>query len=255
MAGLFYPGEAASLRGEVRSLLQQEQAPTAPAPPRALVVPHAGYPYSGALAARAYARIAPFREQYQRVLLLGPSHRVPFRGLAVSSADFFRTPLGRIPVDDTGRQELAALAGVQLRDDAHAMEHSLEVQLPFLQELLGEFRLLPVVVGDADARQVAPVIEAFWDDPATLVVISTDLSHFLDYDSARRLDERTCSAVERFDHEAIEQEQACGRNPLRGLLAVARDRQAEIATLGLCNSGDVTGDHSRVVGYGAWLLQ
>lgn len=257
VAGLFYPGERTALQREVSGLLEQArtQETSGETPPRAVVAPHAGYPFSGALAARAYAHIAPFSERYQRVLLLGPSHRVPLRGLAVSTAGAFRTPLGDIALDRRECEALGALADVDQRDDAHAHEHSLEVHLPFLQTLLGEFRLIPVVVGDASPRQVAPVVERYWDDPATLIVISTDLSHFLDYDRARAVDRRTCDAVEALDYNALAHEQACGRNPLRGLLAVAKDRGANATTLGLYNSGDVTGERSRVVGYGAWLVQ
>lgn len=254
VAGMFYPGEAAMLANEVQRMLENETAEPDPEPPRALVVPHAGYIYSGKLAARAYAHLKPWRQSYRRVLLLGPSHRVGFHGMALSGADYFTTPLGKIPLDRIGCAELKGMHGVMQRDDAHTMEHSLEVQLPFLQSVLGRFTLLPVVVGDADAEDVAAVIEHFWHDPQTLVVISTDLSHYLDDDTARRVDAETRMAVEHLDPEHIGYDQACGRNPLRGLLTVLRRHQRGITTLGMTNSSEASGDRDRVVGYGAWIV-
>lgn len=255
VAGMFYPGEPAALYQQIDALMDRAPPVDDEAPPRALVVPHAGYPYSGPVAAQAYAHIAPFREQYERVLLLGPSHRVPFRGMALSSADAFTTPLGDVPLDTRECETLLGYEGVQEMDAAHAMEHSLEVQLPFLQRLLGDFRLIPLSVGDVPVQQVASVIERYWDDPATLVVISTDLSHFLTLRQAEELDDRTRRAIEQRDYKAIGDDQACGRYPLRGLLKVLDDQDAGIETLAMGTSADATGDASRVVGYGAWLVQ
>lgn len=255
VAGMFYPGEPAALNQQIDALMDRARPVDDKEPPRALVVPHAGYPYSGPVAAQAYAHIAPFREQYERVLLLGPSHRVPFRGMALSSADAFTTPLGDVPLDTRECQVLLGYEGVQEMDAAHAMEHSLEVQLPFLQRLLGDFRLIPLSVGDVPVQQVAAVIERYWADPATLMVISTDLSHFFTLKQAEELDDRTREAIERRDYKAIGDDQACGRYPLRGLLKVLDDQDAGIETLAMGTSADTTGDASRVVGYGAWLVQ
>ena len=255
VAGLFYPDDPAALNRQIDELMDGASAAPQARPPRALVVPHAGYPYSGPVAAEAYARIAPFRDQYKRVLLLGPSHRVPFRGMALSSADRFTTPLGDVAVDEASRDQLLSMEGIEEMDAAHAMEHSLEVQLPFLQRLLDDFRLIPLSVGDAPLAQIVAVIEHFWDDPETLVVISTDLSHFLTLEQAEAIDDRTRQAIEQRDYRAIGDNQACGRYPLRGLLSVLERRGLAIETLAMGTSADTTGDASRVVGYGAWVVQ
>jgi AmmeMemoRadiSam system protein B len=254
VAGLFYPDEAEKLSRQVARLV----AEAGPAPgdaPRALVVPHAGYIYSGAVAARAYARIREHAAQYHRVLLLGPSHRVPVHGLALPDADAFCTPLGNIPLDGEAMTRLRDLPQICINDDAHALEHSLEVQLPFLQTLLGTFTLVPLAVGRATATEVAQVIEPFWNDPHTLVVISTDLSHFLDLETARALDQRTREAIEALRPEAIGHDQACGRIPLSGLLEVLRQHGRGIETLAMDSSATASGDSSRVVGYGSWVVQ
>ncbi len=254
VAGLFYPNESTALDQQIDGLMNRARPLQSEGAPRALVVPHAGYPYSGPVAAEAYAQVAHYGNEYKRVLLLGPSHRVPFRGMALSSADAFTTPLGDVPLDARECETLRDEEGVQKMDAAHAMEHSLEVQLPFLQRMLGEFRLIPLSVGDAPVAQVASVIERYWADPATLVVISTDLSHFLTLQQARELDGRTREAIERRDYKAIGDDQACGRYPLRGLLKVLQDHDERIETLAMGSSADTTGDPSQVVGYGAWLV-
>jgi AmmeMemoRadiSam system protein B len=255
VAGLFYPDHPALLSQQVSDLLRQVPDTAGARAPRALVVPHAGYRFSGAIAARAYARLRPWREHYQRVLLLGPCHGVPFEGLALSSAEHFSTPLGDVPLDRAACEQLRELPGVRVFAAAHAGEHSLEVQLPFLQSLLGDFTLVPLAVGAASPAQVAAVIDHFWEDSRTLMVISTDLSHFLDQTSAEALDVRTRGAVERLAIDDIGYEQACGRNPLRGLLAVLKEHGTGIETLAMGTSAQASGDYSRVVGYGAWVVQ
>ncbi len=188
------------------------------------------------------------------MVLVGPAHRVPFHGLAVSAATAFATPLGPVPVDADAVQSLRALPQVILLDEAHRLEHSLEVQLPFLQRLLDDFSIVPLVVGNASTEEVAEVLEAVWGGPETVVVISSDLSHYLDYDSARRLDAATCRAIEQLRPEDIAPEQACGRNPIKGLLSVARTRGLKVTTVDLRNSGDTAGTRHQVVGYGAWVF-
>lgn len=256
VAGMFYPDDPRALRGAIVRYLEQAAADEAelPAEPiKALIVPHAGYVYSGPVAAHAYARLIPQRNAVRRVLLLGPAHRVAFRGLAAPTVQAFLTPLGAIPIDRDAIARLRALPGVIESDAPHAAEHSLEVQLPFLQVVLGEgFTLVPLVVGDAAPEQVAQVIEAFWDDPHTLILISSDLSHYLDYFSARELDRLTAQAIERLEPEAIAYEQACGRIPVQGLLLEARRHGAHVRRLDLRNSGDTAGPREQVVGYGAW---
>jgi len=253
VAGYFYPAEAESLRSDISSML--ESAPAASGQvPKALIVPHAGYVYSGKVAAAAYARLLPHRGRYRRVLLLGPAHRIPLPGLAASSATGFRTPLGVVPVDQ-GALTFPGHASVGENDAAHRFEHGLEVQLPFLQFVLGDFLLVPLVVGDASPETVAQVIDRLWDGPETLIVVSSDLSHYLAYEKAQSRYRATCRAIERMDVSAIGHDDACGATAVSGLLIAARRRGLSIETIDLRNSGDTAGDKRRVVGYGAWLLQ
>ncbi len=253
VAGTFYPADAEELRGMVRDYLKRAAQTPGP-PPKALIVPHAGYIYSGPVAASAYARLQGARGLIQRVVLLGPSHRVPFRGLAASSAETFLTPLGPVPVDRQALAQALALPQVCLLDEAHAREHSLEVHLPFLQEVLGGFSLVPLAVGEATPEEVGQVLEALWGGPETLIVVSSDLSHYYDYETARKLDLATSRAIEELRFEEIHYEQACGRNPVNGLLWVARRRGMQARTLDLRNSGDTAGPRDEVVGYGAYVL-
>jgi MEMO1 family protein len=255
VAGMFYPGAPDALRATVAELLADGHVEDESAVcPKALIVPHAGYVYSGAVAAEAYVQLRAHRAGIRRVVLLGPSHRVGFDGLAVSTAEVYRTPLGDVPLDVAAAAELAAQPQVRALDAAHANEHSLEVQLPFLQAVLDDFLLLPIVVGSADAEEVAAVLEPFWQDEATVFVISSDLSHYLDYASAQAIDRVTCDAIEQLAGHRIGDDQACGRNPVKGLLLAARRHQLSPVTLRLCNSGDTAGDRQRVVGYGAWAF-
>ncbi len=259
VAGLFYPDDAGVLQNAVDEYISLTPANDNDSrldsiSPKAVIVPHAGYPYSGATAGRAFHKLLPVADRIRRVVLLGPSHRVGFHGVAFCSSDAFRTPLGDVPVDHSALVAISDLPGVSILDRAHAQEHSLEVQLPFLQSVLTDFKLVPLVVGDADQQTVASVIERLWGDDHTLFVISTDLSHFYDDNTARQLDAQTCHSIEALSPESIGDEQACGRNPMKGLLEVARRKHMRVETLGLCNSGDTTGDRERVVGYGAWAL-
>ena len=251
VSGLFYPGDPRELEECVRTLLRGESEPRAR--PKALIAPHAGYVYSGPTAAAAFRLIAPAAGLIRRVVLIGPSHRVPFRGLAVPSVEAFATPLGRIPLDALAREALLDLGHVRITDSPHAAEHSLEVELPFLQVTLGEFELLPIAAGDATAREVADALERVWGGPETLIVVSTDLSHYHPYEYARRLDAATNEAVLRLESE-FDGELACGCIGLNGLLAAARKRRMRIELEDLRNSGDTAGDRGRVVGYGAWSL-
>lgn len=256
VAGMFYPADAAELNEMVSNYLAQAETATATdaALPRAIIVPHAGYIYSGPVAASAYARILPLHAKIRRVILLGPSHRVPFIGLAATSASHFQTPLGLIAIDHTAIQQLLALPQVKLLDQAHAMEHSLEVHLPFLQSVLDEFSLVPLVVGDASPEEVAEVLQQFWNDEQTLIVISSDLSHYHSYHDAQQRDQATSHAIEAMQPEKIGYEDACGRNPLNGLLLLAKQQGLHVHTIDLRNSGDTAGDKSRVVGYGAYVV-
>jgi AmmeMemoRadiSam system protein B len=250
VAGLFYPGGAPELRAALNTYLQAETG-TPATRPHALIAPHAGYQYSGPIAGRAYATLAPWAGEIRRVVVLAPSHRVAFSGVATSSAELFQTPLGDIPVDLEAVRRLAGLAGVVQLDDAFAQEHALEVQLPFLQTVLDDFRLVPLIVGDADCADVAAVLEALWGAD-TLIVVSSDLSHYLDYQSCQQRDRSTSALIEDMRAEEIGPYDACGAYPIRGLLQMARRHDWKVRTLVLRNSGDTAGDRSRVVGYGAY---
>jgi len=252
VAGQFYPADAAQLASELDSMLGDAAGGTSC--PKAIVAPHAGYIYSGPVAASVYARVRNGAGRISRVVLLGPSHRVGFRGIATSSADFFVTPLGQVPLDRGVIAAIEQLPGVVRMDQAHSLEHSLEVHLPFLQRCLENFCLVPLVVGDAAAAEVAAVIEALWGGPETLIVISSDLSHYLPYDRARAIDAETAGLIEARSG-TLNGEQACGCRPLNGLLQVLRQRHLRIDTVDVRNSGDTAGTRDRVVGYGAWVVE
>ncbi len=257
VAGMFYPADASELDAMVRSMLAEadiEAGGTGHGRPKAIIAPHAGYVYSGPVAASAYACLRPYAKEIRRVVLIGPAHRVRVDGIAVSTADAFATPLGPVPVDTAATAEIATLPQVSRLEPPHADEHCLEVHLPFLQEILGPFAIVPMVVGNASGEQVAEVLDRLWGGGETLIVVSSDLSHYLDYDSARRLDAATTRAIEALAPAEIGYDQACGRIPVSGLLTLARRRRLGVTTLDLRNSGDTAGDRRRVVGYGAWLF-
>lgn len=254
VAGTFYPRDARALQREVADLIDgvENLAPRF-GHPKALIVPHAGYIYSGAVAARAYDELAAARGIVGRVVLLGPVHRVPVRGLALPGVEAFDTPLGRVPLDADALRMLAPFKQVVTSAAAHAAEHSLEVQLPFLQKMLGKFALVPLAVGDARPQEVRDVIERLWGGPETLFVVSTYLSHYHPYDEARAIDQATLARIAAFDTD-INHEEACGATPLNGFLATAKARGLSIRLLGACNSGDSAGGRDRVVGYSAFAL-
>jgi MEMO1 family protein len=255
VAGTFYPADPTVLRRQIAGFLAEADnaPPTTTAHPKAIIGPHAGYIYSGAVAARAYSRLAAARGKISRVVLIGPSHYVAFPGLVVDTAEAWTTPSGTVLLDTEAIATLRRM-GVGALEAAYAKEHALEVHVPFLQQVLGEFRLVPIVAGDARPEAVAAVFDALWGGPETLIVVSTDLSHYLDYDACQRMDASTAAAIERFDIDAINPAGACGAVPTRGLLLAARRRGMTIERLDLRNSGDTAGGRDRVVGYGAWAL-
>ncbi len=256
VASMFYPADAAELRQVVEKLLAGAPAPAeADKPPKALIAPHAGYIYSGPVAASAYARLSPVRSVIRRVVLLGPAHRVPVRGLALPAVDEFATPMGKVSLDSDAIALIKKMPQVSVFDDAHKLEHSLEVHLPFLQAVLDEFHLVPLVVGDASAEDVAEVLEALWGGDETLIVISSDLSHYHDYQAAREMDRATSDAIERLAFEDIHRDEACGRTPVSGLLLAARRKGLHCETIDLRNSGDTAGPRDQVVGYGAYVIK
>jgi AmmeMemoRadiSam system protein B/AmmeMemoRadiSam system protein A len=254
VAGMFYPADAEVLRGQVRGFMDAARLAGNGAP-KAIIAPHAGYRYSGPVAGTAYAPLRKLAGSIKRVVLLGPAHRVPFRGVAINGADAFSTPVGTVPVDGDGMRVAQTFPFVQRLDAAFAEEHSLEVHLPFLIEALRDFKLVPLLVGEADPADVGRLIDALWGGPETLIVISSDLSHYQDYETARRLDSATSKAIEALDYSAIGYGDACGRNAVNGLLSLARNRGLSAETVDLRNSGDTAGGKDRVVGYGAYLFR
>ncbi|HTN49495.1 MAG TPA: AmmeMemoRadiSam system protein B [Burkholderiaceae bacterium] len=249
VAGLFYAADAAVLRDDLARLLADART-TAAAAPKALIAPHAGYLYSGPVAASAYARLEGAAVRIRHVVLLGPAHRFAVRGLAAPAAAAFDTPLGAVPVDKEALARIAGMPQVVVDDRAHAGEHSLEVHLPFLQQVLGDFAVLPLVVGEATTAEIAEVLDRLWGDEATLIVVSSDLSHYLPYDDAQQIDRATAGTMLQLE-PALTHARACGATPVNGLLAVARRRGLQAELLDLRNSGDTAGARDRVVGYAA----
>jgi MEMO1 family protein len=253
VAGSFYPADPDRLRGQVAELLA-DVGTLAKITPKALIAPHAGYIYSGSPAAAAFATLRDSAQTFARIVLIGPAHYVAIRGIALPTVDAFETPLGRVSIDHDALDKITGLQFVSRNDSAHAPEHALEVELPFLQILLPSFSLLPLVVGDATAHEVAQVLARLWSGPETLLVISSDLSHYHSYETARRLDAVTAAAIESGDWASLGPGQACGYLPIAGLLIEANRRNLKARRLSLCNSGDTAGPRDRVVGYGAWMF-
>lgn len=251
VAGIFYPESRHQLQQQVDDYLVGTD--TCAYAPQALVVPHAGYKYSAAIAANAYRLLKPYAARIKRVVLLGPAHRVVLEGLALPESERFATPLGELGIDTELALRISTLPQVQYSEPAHAQEHCLEVQLPFLQRLIPEFRILPLVVGRCAAQEVVEVLERVWDGDDCLVVFSSDLSHYLSYSQARQTDTQTCEQLCRLQGP-LQGEQACGSYALNGLIALARQRGLQIELLDLRNSGDTAGDKHRVVGYGAFAV-
>ena len=253
VAGSFYPANPQQLHLMLEQYLSK--AATDVDVPKAIIVPHAGYIYSGPIAASAYARLKKAHDLITRVVLIGPSHRVAFKGLAVSAAETFSTPLGRILVDQAAVQTIARLPFVEYLEQAHTYEHCLEVHLPFLQEVLDNFKIVPIVAGDASAEQVSLVLDLLWGGDETLIVISSDLSHYYDYATAQQMDKSTSQAIEHLQYEALASESACGKVPVSGLLKLVRKKALAVTTIDLRNSGDTAGDKASVVGYGAYVIE
>ena len=251
--GRFYPADPDDLRRMVKDLLDAAAVANEP-PPKAIIAPHAGYIYSGPIAASAYARLRPARDTIRRVVLVGPSHYAEFSGLAASAADVFVTPLGTVPVDQNEIARIRPLPQVMIFDQAHEPEHCLEVHLPFLQTILDEFAIVPLLVSDATDEEITEVLAMLWGGPETRIVISSDLSHHHDYQTATFLDRATAGLIETLCGEELDGERACGCRPIRGLLRLARQRDLSAHCIDLRNSGDTAGPRDRVVGYGAFTL-
>ena len=253
VAGTFYPGDASTLADNVSAYLAHVPAAAGVPSPKAIIAPHAGYIYSGPIAASIYARLTPLRGKVSRVVLAGPAHRVYVRGAAVPSVEAFLSPLGAVPLDVAAIGALRDLPFVEVNDRAHAQEHSLEVHLPFLRAVLGDFALVPIVVGDCTPQQMALIYERLWGGDETLIVVSSDLSHYLPYDAAIATDTRTARAILDL-RDSLDPEEACGAAPINGLLRAARARGLKAEQVDLRKSGDTAGDRDRVVGYGAFAF-
>jgi AmmeMemoRadiSam system protein B len=253
VAGTFYPADPTELRAAVEAVLG-DTAQTGPVP-KAVIAPHAGYVYSGPIAGSAYVRVLPGRGRVARVVVLGPAHRTPDAGIAASSADAFATPLGQLAVDTQTRDALVDARLIVVRDDAHAQEHSLEVQLPFVQVGLGgDVSVLPLAVGEVSPGHVAEVLDRVWGGEETLIVISSDLSHYQDHATARELDRRTAAAIVARRPDRLGRYDACGVIPVQGLLLSAERHELDVELLDLRTSADTAGAPDRVVGYGAFAL-
>lgn len=253
VAGTFYPSHPELLENGVRALLTSATPNSINYCPKALIVPHAGYIYSGATAAAAYACLAKSAVAITRVVLLGPVHKVPVRGLALPDVDAFATPLGTVELDKEAIKIILGLKQVEISPSAHAAEHSLEVQLPFLQSVLGEFKLVPLAVGKASSAEVAEVLDLLWGGPETLIVISSDLSHFLPYEEACVIDRDTADRILSLEPLRTH-DQACGAVPINGFLLCAKRHHLHSQLIKLCNSGDTAGDRNRVVGYASFAF-
>jgi hypothetical protein len=254
VAGSFYPADAGRLRAAVEGYLGAANGSQAAPSPKALIAPHAGYVYSGPVAGHAFASLGAGASAIRRAVVVGPAHFVPFCGIAVPSAAAFRTPLGDVPLDGQAIEAVRDLPQVRLADAPHEPEHALEVELPFLQTVLADFALVPLVVGDATSDEVAQVLERLWGGPDTLLVISSDLSHYEPYARAKEHDAATAAAIERLDAPSLGPRDACGWLPISGLLMAASRRAMQAVRLDLRNSGDTAGPKDQVVGYGAWAF-
>ena len=251
VAGQFYTGSAEELHAQVQGYLADDDLRSTGPCPKAVIAPHAGFAYSGPVAASAFRSLVPDATSIRRIILLGPAHRLHVRGLALSGQDAFATPLGVVPVDRELVEIISGLPQVSINQAAHAPEHCLEVELPFLQTLLASFSILPLLISDASLTEVAEVLDSVWGGPETRIVISSDLSHYLSYSAAEELDRETSQQVLTFRSD-IETYRACGAGAINGFLAAARQRDLTPRVLDLRNSGDTAGDRMRVVGYGAF---
>ena len=260
VAGSFYPDDPAVLSAVIEDFLAEVPGPPGDGPlhdhwPKAVIAPHAGYIYSGPVAASAYARLRPAAGRVRRVVVIGPSHYAAFPGIAAPAAEAFETPLGCVPVDAAAIAEIRDLPQVTIADGPHIQEHSLEVQLPFLQAVPGDFAVVPLAVGEAGPAQTAEVLARLWGGAETAIVVSTDLSHYHPHETARRLDAATAEAIEAYAATRLGPNDACGYQALAGLLVEAEARGLAIERLDLRNSGETGGHMREVVGYGAWALQ
>ena len=257
IAGTFYPSNPHELKVTVKYFLNEAEKyiDNTTIIPKAIIAPHAGYIYSGLTAAAVYNRLKPAREKIKRVVILGPCHRVATKGLALPSAEIFQTPLGDVHIDTDAIASIKDLDYVEIFNETHAEDHSIEIHLPFLQTILDSFKLVPLIVGDTNPEKVAEILDILWGGPETLILISSDLSHYLNYNQATLLDRQTCKAIEQMNPNAIGREQACGRHSIKGLLMLGKEKGLVVKIADMRNSGDTAGTKDRVVGYGSWYFE
>ena len=255
-AGTFYPRNPDELEASVHHYLNKADSlfEATQQAPKAIIAPHAGYVYSGLTAAAVYNRLYPAREIIKRVIILGPCHRVAINGAALPSTEIFQTPMGEIPIDTKSMESIKHLDCVKTFNETHVNDHCIEVHLPFLQTVIKEFKIVPIIIGEVKPHEVAEILETLWGGPETLILISSDLSHYLDYTQANMLDNQTCKVIERMDFQALGHNQACGRHSIKGLLILAKKKGLLVKTADIRNSGDTAGGKDRVVGYGSWYF-
>lgn len=251
VAGQFYPEKANTLKEMIHSFLIDTHVQVEEQP-KAIIAPHAGYLYSGPIAATIYAVLSKYKDTVKKVILIGPSHRIYFKGIAATMVDYFETPLGSVPV--ANERDFLSSPVIHINEAAFGMEHSLEVQLPFLQIVLNHFELTPLIVGDVEFSKVADVMASLWGGKETLIIVSSDLSHYKDYQAAQKLDACTSRAILNLAPQELHFEQACGLIPIQGLLHVAKQNNMQARALDVRNSGDIVGSKDRVVGYGAYCF-
>lgn len=252
VAGTFYPTQPGRLQSQVTRFLDNAVPDTLSHPPKAIIAPHAGYIYSGPIAGSAFKPLQSNMAGVTRIVIIGPAHTLPIQGLATVSVDAFATPLGSVPIDKASMEAIRPFSQLHINDAAHRQEHSLEVMLPFLQTIAGEFSIVPIVAGHTTAQEVAEILTALWNGPETLIVISSDLSHYNDYDTAQILDQQTAAAIQNLQPDKLKRNSACGLLPIQGLLLKAEEEGLTAKTVDLRNSGDTAGTKDRVVGYGAF---
>jgi len=252
VADIFYTANGTELAAQVSDFMDADEVTNIV--PKALIVPHAGYIYSGGTAGKGFALVKKLTAAVNKIVLIGPCHRVWIQGLAIPDCQYFETPLGKIEVDSKTLNELVKFPQVTISDQAHAQEHSLEVQLPFLQSIFDQFKLIPLVAGEVSEDAFIEVLEYLWGGEETLIVISSDLSHFLDYDAAVAIDNKTSQAIESFEAGSINSDMACGSAGIKALLSLAKNKNLHVKTIHQCNSGDTAGDKDRVVGYGTYAI-
>ncbi|MDH5719900.1 MAG: AmmeMemoRadiSam system protein B [Spirochaetia bacterium] len=252
VAGIFYPGVPDELKNAINGYCEKSEE--IKKIPKAVISPHAGYMYSGVVAAQGYSFLKNNKNLYKKIFIIGPSHRHSFYGIALHSAEKFATPLGEVPVDQDIKKELLKYSEVSIEDKAHSAEHSVEVQIPFLQYFLEDFKIIPMVTGGLKNNEVSKIIKAFWKEKDVFFIVSSDLSHYLKYDETQKKDNETSLFIENFESEKITSDRACGAAAIRGLLTGSKEYASEIKTVKLLNSGDTSGDKKNVVGYGAYHI-